>query len=549
MFEIANKFPYDTIRSEQETVLKELAAKWDNYKYFILQCDVGVGKSGIAKTACNNVSNSYIITETKQLQDQYMSDFKKDFLMKCIKGRSNYICNVNNAFNCEDAPCSLDKVFKDDKCVACKYFKAKGDAIISPCVVASYAYIFMTMRNAVDWSEESGFQKRDLAVFDECHTMESRLKELVEFKLNPVELDRLGILDNCKNVEEYNSFKVGWQDGFEKNTNRIYRLFKLIHERADEVKADQNDYLEEVKKENKSSFLAKMTNSQALTLKGNNKCSRDISMLDEQVRYYESHKTDDWFIRPADNNLSLQFSPMSVDGIFNKYCEKAADKFIFMSATILDSKQFAKELGLDESKVCYIQCNSTFDPKKSPIYSVNCGSMSYNNVDETLPVMEKMIQYVLNKFPNSRGIIHTGNYKIASAIYQDLNNSRFLMKMDKDMSNEELLRLHERKSDSVLLSPSMMAGVNLKDELARFQIIAKLPFMSLQDPFIKEKMNRDKDWYAIQMLRQVIQACGRATRSSDDWSATYCFDSAFSGYIQRYRKYLPSTFLDRIIFK
>ena len=98
----------------------------------------------------------------------------------------------------------------------------------------------------------------------------------------------------------------------------------------------------------------------------------------------------------------------------------------------------------------------------------------------------------------------------------------------------------------MLLSPSMTTGVDLKDDLSRFQIVVKMPFSSLADPRIKKKSTINSNWYTCQMLKTLIQACGRSTRSVDDFSATYILDSSFKYWVTRYKKWLPESFLKRI---
>ena len=123
MIDYKKYFPYDQIRPEQEAVLKEIASHWNDKKYFILQLDVGTGKSGIAKSVANWSKDAFIITETKQLQEQYVHDFGSDKEFISIKGKANYECNKNVRLNCENGPCTLKKATHLPPCMAtCKYY-------------------------------------------------------------------------------------------------------------------------------------------------------------------------------------------------------------------------------------------------------------------------------------------------------------------------------------------------------------------------------------------------------------------------------------------
>ena len=61
----------------------------------------------------------------------------------------------------------------------------------------------------------------------------------------------------------------------------------------------------------------------------------------------------------------------------------------------------------------------------------------------------------------------------------------------------------------------MAEGVDLKDDLSRFQIVIKMPFDSLADPRIKKLTEMNSNWYSCEMMKKFIQQCGRSTRNKD----------------------------------
>ncbi|MBO6273939.1 MAG: DEAD/DEAH box helicase family protein, partial [Methanobrevibacter sp.] len=69
----------------------------EGYKNIILEAGTGIGKSAIATTLAKMYEDSYILTMTKQLQEQYLHDFG-DMLVE-IKGKGNYKCNYKG--NCD----------------------------------------------------------------------------------------------------------------------------------------------------------------------------------------------------------------------------------------------------------------------------------------------------------------------------------------------------------------------------------------------------------------------------------------------------------------
>jgi Rad3-related DNA helicase len=224
-------------------------------------------------------------------------------------------------------------------------------------------------------------------------------------------------------------------------------------------------------------------------------------------------------------------------------------KIIFMSATILDTAGFCKALQLPKDKTGIIKMDHVFDPEKSPIIHYPTGNMSYQYLDSTMPKIVNNIREILAMHPDEKGIIHTGNYKIAKAICESIDNPRLIMK-EEDGSNEKLLKRHSKSSEAtVLVSPSLTTGADLKDDLSRWQVIVKLPWPSLQDKRVQKKIEIDNDWYVAEMFRAFVQACGRSTRSENDWSTTYVLDTSFYSWIYKYKHWFSKKFLQRIIWK
>ena len=93
----------------------------------------------------------------------------------------------------------------------------------------------------------------------------------------------------------------------------------------------------------------------------------------------------------------------------------------------------------------------------------------------------------------------------------------------------------------------MTFGVDLKGDLAKFQILVKAAFLPLNDERVKTVMESDKNWYVNKMLDDLIQACGRGVRSKQDECITYILDSNITNNVLRYKHKLPKHFLDRFV--
>ena len=99
---------------------------------------------------------------------------------------------------------------------------------------------------------------------------------------------------------------------------------------------------------------------------------------------------------------------------------------------------------------------------------------------------------------------------------------------------------------TVLISPSLHTGLDLKGELSRFQIITKVPYPNKGDRWINAKRHLDEDWYYWQTALKLAQAYGRSIRSKEDWAMTYVLDSGFGHFVNKNRNLFPDWFRQAI---
>ena len=63
--------------------------------------------------------------------------------------------------------------------------------------------------------------------------------------------------------------------------------------------------------------------------------------------------------------------------------------------------------------------------------------------------------------------------------------------MDYENSKEKagMIDLFKKKENAILMGPSLLEGLDLKDDTSRFQIFFKVPYPNLNEPLIKAKLN------------------------------------------------------------
>jgi Rad3-related DNA helicase len=212
-----------------------------------------------------------------------------------------------------------------------------------------------------------------------------------------------------------------------------------------------------------------------------------------------------------------------------------------MSATILDREAFCQSLGIPADEVDFLSLPSPFPAENRPIIELPVGPMNAKEIDNTLPKMAKVVKELLDSHPDDKGIIHCHTFKIAKYLWQYVEGDRLLIHETHD--RDEVLQKHmQSDKPTVLLSPSMSEGVDLRDDCSRFQIICKIPYPYLGDKVVKKRMTKWPGWYPLQTAKSIVQAVGRSIRSVDDHAVTYILDAQWRSFYGRYKKFFPADF-------
>lgn len=515
----------------QKYILHEIAiALEQGKKFIILNAPTATGKSFISKTIANysnepsddfieDVNNfsafeqdycwddepfgTAVLTVTKSLQEQYSDMFKDGSV---LKGKGNYQCEINENVNCEHGNCIFQKNQKK-KCIkndCCPYFKARRAAVLNKCSFYNYSMFNKLSPNA---------KHKQFIICDEASELE---QELVSQYTMEVKMTDLMKLDE--------NMAISPDEGSEK---RAY--LSWLNSIRSTCESNYNDFIKSVARKKK----LKKAEAERLNL---------------LLQYKETTKTiiESWYdtqyiIKHIDG--SVLFQPYNVDKLSHNIFD-FGETIILMSATIVDHQSFAKTLGIDD--YYYIEAQMTLEAKKAPIKVMNRFSLNYRNKEQVLPQMCEVIDCICKEHSGQKGIIHTHSMENLYYIKRYCKDqSRFLFRQN-DMTNEELLEMHKSTLlPTILVSPSMTHGVDLKGFLGEFQIIMKAPYLPLGDDRIKMKFDKDKTWYNNAMLSTLIQMCGRCNRSAEDFSITYILDGNVLRAVKQNMKKLPAYFLDR----
>lgn len=283
--------------------------------------------------------------------------------------------------------------------------------------------------------------------------------------------------------------------------------------------------------------------------------NKKIQLLKDSLSYrvptHIANRTTDWFNgkgtlrnEPEQRDL-IKLLPVDISESPPMFWPwKEVKKLVLMSATI--GRKDIEQLGLGKRRVLYIDCKSPIPSGVRPIIASGTISVNRNNMEQSVPLLAEQIQQLADKHIGQKGVIHA-TYQLASLLSQHLNSSRYLYhNRDNKKEQYELFRRSDPSEGRVLVASGMYEGIDLPEDLGRWQVIAKIPWPSLGNPAIKHLANLDPEWYIWEVIKTTIQACGRICRTPEDFGITYILDRSFWRMYYDGKDLLPKWFLDAV---
>ncbi len=485
------------------------------YKNIILEAGTGTGKSAIATTLANMYEDSYILTMTKQLQQQYLDDFSS--MLVEIKGRGNYKCNYKGSCDfCIKAEYNLSK------CSDCEYLTALNKAKESENVLTNYDYFYYAVVS------NSVLNSRELLILDEAHNLERKMLALSSSDLN----------------REYIATKFGI-DVFEpirygtKSINYLKRKPDYWMGLCDELVAKCVENINEIEGERKNDVQVTLDEFESDPEKFSNFNYVEKQQLEADAKLFNSIKMglesndliidlpneDD--IRSDRMDISAEFKPYSVLNETENLL-KLGNIRIFLTGTLGSKDKFCEWNNINPDDTFYIYHKSPFDVANRPIYTDFVGKMSGKRRNVPNWKNQKAIsklKEILDRHPNEKGVIHTSSNEQAFWIIDNLRQYN-LMFVGGSERNQILKDFTESKDNIILIGASIKDGVDFKGDLCRFQIVFKIPYPQLNEQ-VKYRRDLDPKWYYYQAVMALMQAYGRGIRDKDDWCVMYIIDSDF----------------------
>jgi ATP-dependent DNA helicase DinG len=561
-------FPHPYMRDKQQKILEEIEqAIKSGFKYIFLEAPAGFGKSPVAIALARYLGSSHICTATKDLQAQYSRDFP---FIREVKGKSNFICIIKDEMGldetCNYGPCLkddgydciyktklgdykvqgegtkyetveldhfaqkkyIDKMKSQSKIIQfdwkpCHYYHQKWIALKSSHTIYNYKYFLS------DVFYSNNLQKRQLLVLDEAHTVESEVADFKSFTIFNEGitgfLPKLSIpYKNEYDIETWITFGTELR---EKLLIFIDKASTILEKNIDQYPFTEKNIIDAITKE------------------------KNLTTVIEDMR----NNKDNWIVtnveKAANNQLrKVLVTPIDVSSYFKDILDKGSIS-LFMSATILSKDYLCKIGGIKSDQVKFIRVQeSNFPLKNRPIYLMNVAWLNAKTMNQSLPAIANAVNNIMTTHKNEKGIIHTTSYSQLRFIKENISkeNAIRLIETGSKFDRNEMLEKHYNSSKpTVLISPSLYLGVDLKDNLSRFQIIVKVPYADLTDRKISVMKQRDPNWYTWNAILKLIQAYGRSIRSKEDFANTYILDSSITFLLKQAKEMSPKWFSDAII--
>jgi ATP-dependent DNA helicase DinG len=527
---ISERFPYPSFRLYQlEAINSVLTAFLDNgRRYYILEGPVGSGKTVIAQTVASFFPKVYFVTTQKLLQHQFVEEFNNPEY-KVIYAADNYEC-IFAGYNCDNGGCRHSTYNKDK----CNYRIAKSLALNASIVVTNYAYL-LEERNCGNLSQ---FTECDLLILDEAHNLESELRKFLSVVISNKELSKLEL-----GIPDFNydpkSLTV------ESIADYVRRAFTII-----------NGWIESPSTQKKLQKIcdqepSKRTKRSNAFLFRHNSAWSTRKMFERFLQYY---KVVEYVIEDVKSNpnivmgkedVEIILQPIEVRNFAEEVLYSVGKKVLLMSGTILSPRLFSKTCGIDTKLSEFNSLPSTFPEEVRPIYLRPVCKMSGGKIHENIELISGSVIDILNENPNTKGIVHAPSYEVAKNIFERDTTGRLLYH-DRDNVNSKLNEFMMDRTNKVLISPRLYEGHDFSGDLSRFQIIVKIPWLSLSDEVVRVKSERDFEWYRWLTCIKLIQASGRSTRGQDDYSRTYILDGDIMRFLQQNSVFIPKYFMAAI---
>ena len=311
------------------------------------------------------------------------------------------------------------------------------------------------------FDERSRIEKGDLLIIDEAHRLDENIVDLFSYEISLYEYR-----------EKLKNFRYDVKDLPKKDHKIWFNLIKHLSLVDDEIMRVQSCI-----EENPENWI----------------CSYD-TFQDEKLIFY----------------------PLNIGNLAKKYWFTMGQVCILISSTILDFDLFVNELGLDSSKVKFIQHDLPINSEKNKIYGRKTANMRKDNLKLLIPIIEE----ILKKHKDEKGLIITDKRDYSYRISRQIKDQRLIIYEGQDYNNR--IKKFNEGFNSVFVTSSLEDGIEFPYDQCKFQIIVKEHMYS----YNQRSINKDNEygWYSYKQTVNLVDLLQRPITSESDYCTTYILD-------------------------
>lgn len=498
-------------RPNQGEGLDVALADLEQYRFLPVNMPVGTGKSPwYIALALLMDWRTLILTASKTLQDQLLRDFSSIGLVD-IRGRANYPCKMAATFTCEDG--AHAKCLYTQGNSGCEYKAAYNRAIQSHLVVTNYKYWPLVCRYG------EGLGRFDCIVLDEAHDAPDQICSLMQVTLTSRDVFQMlnrrwpDNADDC-GIET-------WRDW-----SRIMLPLALHEQQIVKDQITDAGYAPEV-------------------------LVREAARWSSLVHKLTSISTAQgpWASEPTKvrENTGYVLEPLWADEYAEDTIFQGIPHVILISATV--RPKTLDLLGIQPGEYAFREYPYIFPVNRAPIYYIPTAYCGQSMTDEEQQAIIDMINRIVGRRLDRKGLIQTPSYKLAEQIMRGSRYPHWMITHERNSVATEnaVMRLKSCAPPAVLVSPSISTGLDFAYGEAEYQVIPKLPFPVVKGSRIMEarcnkKQGGDPEYADYLMVQHLVQSCGRIMRAPDDRGETFILDMNLNWVRTRCKRQFPAWF-------
>lgn len=465
---------------------------------------VGDGKSAYyIGQAILSATRACVLTSTKGLQKQLHDDFGSIGLVD-MRGRNNYTCIEKECRNCEEG--------QHHRCppADCPYQQAYARMLEAPLVSSNYSYFTRSYKYS------RGMGIFDLLILDEAHDAPDEVCAAMAIEIAYWEASKIGVhLPREGTLQDWHD----WAD----------MCLPIVTDKVEELESSMEaDKLER---------------------------GRPHISTVKEYRFWLSVKAKVAAVLEASGAWAIE----RIGGGFRLEPIWAADyaltilfrdtpKIILASATMV--RKTINLLGIERDEIDFFEYQSSFPASRSPVYIYpTIGStgkplqINFRTTEDDYILWVALMDNIIRRRLDRKGIIHSVSYERSKFIRDNSEfGSRMIVPEKGAQTAGCLEQFYDAPPGTILVSPAITTGIDLKYSLAEYNLIVKVPFLDTRGQVLSARQEQDKDYAPYITAQTIVQASGRTMRAEDDQSECFILDANIVWFLQNHKDLFPFWF-------